>query len=260
MATLLTTKDVQALIKVDKSTIYRMAEAGRIPAIKVGRQWRFPEDQLMEWLGERRTPVQEAGAPGPSESAAGLEGLLPPKTMQALADLLGDVLGAMVVMTDMDGRPLTEVSNPCGLFQAIQDVPGTLDKCIGGWKEFGEDIDLTPRFIPSRIGFLCSRGFVRVGSELKGMVIVGGIAPDDWPLPRGEIERVAAELGMAVDEIEAHIDEVYYLDEAHMNWIISLLPSVGTLISHLANERGHLVTKLEAIASLAGPASTRSES
>ena len=56
------------------------------------------------------------------------------------------------------------------------------------------------------------------------------------------------------------IDEVYHLDEAHMNWIVSLLPSVGTLISHLANERGHLVTKLEAIASLAGPATTRSES
>ena len=164
------------------------------------------------------------------------------------------------VPDDMDGRPLTEVSNPCGLFQAIQDVPGTLDKCIGGWKEFGEDIDLTPRFIPSHIGFLCSRGFVRIGTELKGMVIVGGIAPGEWPPPQAEIETVAAELGMATAEIEAHIDEVYYLDEAHMNWIISLLPSVGTLISHLANERGHLVTKLEAIASLAGPASTRSES
>ena len=119
MATLLTTKDVQALIKVDKSTIYRMAEAGRIPAIKVGRQWRFPEDQLMEWLGERRAPVQEAGAPGPSDAAAGLEGLLPPKTMQALADLLGDMLGAMVVMTDMDGRPRTEIADPSGLFKAI---------------------------------------------------------------------------------------------------------------------------------------------
>jgi hypothetical protein len=45
-----------------------------------------------------------------------------------------------------------------------------------------------------------------------------------------------------------------------MDWIVSLLPGAGTLISHLASERGHLVTKLEAIASLAGPAMTRSES
>ncbi len=50
---LLTTKDVQALINVDKSTIYRMAETGRIPAIKVGRQWRFPADQIERWLTRR---------------------------------------------------------------------------------------------------------------------------------------------------------------------------------------------------------------
>jgi len=260
MTTLLTTRDVQALIKVDKSTIYRMAEAGRIPALKVGRQWRFPEDQLMAWLGERRTPVQDAGAAGPTDPGNGLSGLLPPKTIQALADLLGDVLGTMVVITDMDGQPLTEVANPCGLFEAIQQVPGTLERCIEGWREFGEDVDLTPRFNPSHIGFLCSRGFVRVGAELKGMVIVGGIAPQDWPPAPDEIADLAAELDMPATEIEAHIDEVYYLDETHMEWIISLLPSVGTLISHLANERGHLVTKLEAIASLAGPAMTRSES
>ncbi|MCA9925804.1 MAG: helix-turn-helix domain-containing protein, partial [Anaerolineales bacterium] len=42
MAEMLTAKDIQALLQVDRSTVYRMAEAGRIPAIKVGRQWRFP--------------------------------------------------------------------------------------------------------------------------------------------------------------------------------------------------------------------------
>jgi excisionase family DNA binding protein len=260
MTKLLTTRDVQDLIRVDKSTIYRMAEAGRIPAIKVGRQWRFPEDQLLEWLGERRSPVQEPGTSAPGDAKSGLGGLLPPKTIQALADLLGDVLGTMVVITDMEGQPLTEVANPCGLFEAIQEVPGTLERCIEGWKEFGDAIDLTPSFIPSHIGFLCSRGFVRVGSELKGMVIVGGIAPENWPPAPESSEGLATDMDIPGDEITDHIDEVYYLDEAHMNWIVSLLPSVGTLISHLANERGHLVTKLEAIASLAGPASTRSES
>jgi hypothetical protein len=160
----------------------------------------------------------------------------------------------------MEGNPLTGVANPCGLFDAIQSVPGTLEKCIEGWKEFGDDVDLTPRFIPSHIGFLCSRGFVRVGAELKGMVIVGGIAPDEWPPSDEQVAALAAELGMPDDQIADHADEVFYLDEAHMQWILSLLPSVGTLISHLADERGNLVTKLEAIASLAsGPAMTRSE-
>src|SRR3989304_7971 len=48
--TFLTTRDLQDLIRVDKSTIYRMAEDGRIPAVKIGRQWRFPADKVEAWL------------------------------------------------------------------------------------------------------------------------------------------------------------------------------------------------------------------
>ena len=48
--TYLTARDVQELIRVDRSTIYRMAESGRLPAIKVGRQWRFPADAVHAWL------------------------------------------------------------------------------------------------------------------------------------------------------------------------------------------------------------------
>ncbi len=34
-AEILTAKDIQALLQVDRSTLYRMAEAGRLPAIIV---------------------------------------------------------------------------------------------------------------------------------------------------------------------------------------------------------------------------------
>jgi len=38
MSELLTTHQVQDLLKVDRSTIYRMVEAGRLPAVRVGKQ------------------------------------------------------------------------------------------------------------------------------------------------------------------------------------------------------------------------------
>ena len=60
MTTLLTTKDLQELINVDKSTIYLMAEDGRLPAINVGRQWRFPADQI----GEPSNPELRQPMPG----------------------------------------------------------------------------------------------------------------------------------------------------------------------------------------------------
>ena len=46
MLNLISAKDVQELLQVDRSTVYRMAEDGRLPAIKVGRQWRFEAEAI----------------------------------------------------------------------------------------------------------------------------------------------------------------------------------------------------------------------
>ncbi len=72
----LTTRDLQELIRVDKSTIYRMAEDGRIPAVKIGRQWRFPEAAVHEMLG--RMPQSEPAPPG---GEALIEALSPAATV-----------------------------------------------------------------------------------------------------------------------------------------------------------------------------------
>lgn len=47
---LLTIQEVASLLKIDKLTAYKYAKEGKIPAIRVGRNWRFLEDVLEEWL------------------------------------------------------------------------------------------------------------------------------------------------------------------------------------------------------------------
>ncbi len=252
MTTLLTTKDVQELINVDKSTIYRMAEDGRLPAIKVGRQWRFPADKVAEMVSGEGTAVATATATRPRHAAASLGVLLDGEPAQVIADLVGDLFGVMAVITDIEGNPLTEVANPCGYFAAIQSYPQSIDACVDGWRQLAEQIDMEPRFVPSHLGFLCARTFIRVGSELVGMVIVGGITPDAWPPGDAEIAGIAAALDIGEDTIRAHIDEIYWIDPSHRHWILRILPRVSDLISRLADARSQLVSRLDAIASLAG--------
>ena len=250
---MLTTREVQALIKVDKSTIYRMAEDGRIPAVKVGRQWRFPEDRIRAWLNEQDpTPAPAAPATGD------LRSVLPGESIQAMADLLGDVLGTMVIVTDMEGRPLTGVANPCGLFDAVRHVPGVMDKCMGGWQELGSDLSLDPAWAPTHLGFLCARSLIRIGDELKGMVIAGGVARDDWPPSDSELEEIAAELEVPVALLEEHAAEVFHLSADARDRVLALLPRIGGLISRMAKERGTLMNRLDAIAALAGMPPQRS--
>ncbi len=252
---LLTTKQVQELFRVDRSTIYRMAEDGRLPAVKVGRQWRFPSDHVESLLGQPETPKTAPTTESLAERAAALDRVLPADTAQAVADLAADLFGVMAVVTDMSGRALTNVSSPCGYFSAVFDGLYTPDRCSDGWRRLGEEIDLEPRFVPSHLGFLCARSFIRIGASLVGMVIVGGVAPELWPPSSAEMEAVAAETGVPVVTIEAHIKEVYWIDRAHQDWIVTNLSRVSDLISLLADGHGKLVKKLESIAALAGAAS-----
>jgi len=48
--TWLAATDVAAILNTSTRTIYRLAESGRIPAFKVGAEWRFDFAELREAL------------------------------------------------------------------------------------------------------------------------------------------------------------------------------------------------------------------
>lgn len=47
---LLTTEQVARYLKVDKFTIYRLVAQKKIPAFRVGNQWRFKRALIEAWL------------------------------------------------------------------------------------------------------------------------------------------------------------------------------------------------------------------
>jgi excisionase family DNA binding protein len=47
---LLTAEQVARYLKVDKFTVYRLVTQKKIPAFKVGNQWRFKKSLIEEWL------------------------------------------------------------------------------------------------------------------------------------------------------------------------------------------------------------------
>jgi excisionase family DNA binding protein len=46
----LTTEEVLGYLRVTPRTIYRLIRSGELPAVRVGRQWRFRRRDLDEWL------------------------------------------------------------------------------------------------------------------------------------------------------------------------------------------------------------------
>ena len=52
MEEVLTLAEASKYLKVNKYTIYRLAQKGRIPAFKVGKIWRFKRDKIEVWMEE----------------------------------------------------------------------------------------------------------------------------------------------------------------------------------------------------------------
>ncbi len=69
----LTTGEVLEYLQVNLRTVYRLIKAGRLPAVRVGRQWRFRKVDIDRWLasqqaGPAAVPEEEPlpSAPRPS--------------------------------------------------------------------------------------------------------------------------------------------------------------------------------------------------
>lgn len=97
MNALLTVEDAAKLLSVKPKTLRALASDHKIPAFKVGKSWRFKEDELEQWARERSrenvlcpsidVKIQAAsGMSGSKSLGAKLDALLkqqiepPPKT------------------------------------------------------------------------------------------------------------------------------------------------------------------------------------
>jgi len=50
----LTTDEVLTYLKVTPRTIYRLIRSGELPALRIGRQWRFRRADLDAWIERQR--------------------------------------------------------------------------------------------------------------------------------------------------------------------------------------------------------------
>ncbi len=60
----LTIDELSVYLKIPKSTVYKLAQEGKIPCQKVGRHWRFRKEAIDRWLEESR-PNESSSDGGP---------------------------------------------------------------------------------------------------------------------------------------------------------------------------------------------------
>ena len=129
--TFLTTEEVLEYLQVNLRTVYRLIKAGKIPAVRVGRQWRFRKRDIDAWLDSQRLRGSARAVAAPARPASA--GNARPRVLvvddeASIRDLLAKTLALAEYDVDVapDGRSALERMRlyPYDLLIADLKMPG----------------------------------------------------------------------------------------------------------------------------------------
>jgi excisionase family DNA binding protein len=131
--TFLTTEEVLEYLQVNLRTVYRLIKAGKIPAVRVGRQWRFRKRDIDAWLDSQRPRGAARGASSAQTAPSPRRATDHPRILvvddeSSIRDLLAKTLALAEydVDTAADGRAAIERLRlyPYDLLIADLKMPG----------------------------------------------------------------------------------------------------------------------------------------
>jgi ligand-binding sensor protein len=227
-----------------------MLNDGRLRGFKVGGQWRFSRREIEQWLFERRADLDVMEAP----FAAGADLMpspqaLPLSCIQAIQAVYAEALDIAAVTTDLDGTPLTAISNSCDFCNLILSTPEGRARCATSWKR-GHNGPVQP----CHAGLLCASSVIVVGGQ---RVAITAGCQFTTQLPE-EIDHgwlsglttLSAGLGLDERELRAVAGTVHVVSQERLSRISRLLGRVVDTFSEIGQERLSLLSRLQHIAEI----------
>lgn len=267
MDTLLTVRQLQDLLQVDRITIYRMLSDGRLQGFKVGGQWRFSRQAIEDWLQQQQGCLEAARPSGTTMADIPLrpspEALrpspeaLPLSCIQAVQDIFAQALGIAVITTAPDGTPLTSIANPCPFCTLIFGTRGGRQRCINSWRKAAEEEPGASQvpgegspFATCHAGLCYAWSRIEVEGQLVAVVHAGQFL--DRAPHQGDLAELAAATGLETQELQAALALVPVLDRDRQERVVLLLPRVAATFAEIGTERLNLLGRLRRIAEISG--------
>lgn len=241
MENYLTTKQVQDLFKVDRITVYRMLQDGRLKGIKIGNQWRFSQTEVERLLSGE--PLQAI-----SDEAT----TFPTHCVQAIQDLFSSVSQISGLLVNNLGEPVTDVSQPVGFCQLIQSSESGKNACLESWKQFVSQTGEKPKKMTCHAGLNYLSSKISNQNGLQGVFLAGEFywdRPDHEEadlkyrslaethnLKPGELIEAARNIPVLTKDQQAHLSQQ---PAAAARAILSIM-----------NERDGFLTRMQKIANL----------
>ncbi len=244
MDDLLTTKQVLELLKVDRITIYRMLQDGRLKGVKIGQQWRFPSREVERLLGREEPAVQSV------EQSA--DPTFPVHCVQTIQDLFSDVSQIAALVLNMRGELLTQISHPNAFYQLLVSSPTGQEAYQTTWHKFiqqsGSGIK---KFIDfAGMGYVGAPVYDR--GEQVGLFLSGQFY---WQLPDAREEeermrRLAVELGISLEALQRAARTIAVISPDQHTRLENWPGTAARAIQSILRERISYIERLQQIANL----------
>jgi excisionase family DNA binding protein len=238
---LLTTKQLQDLLQVDRITIYRMLNDGRLRGFKVGGQWRFSRHEIEAWLQEQQSGLDiSSTSPPPGGGIAPSSQTLPLSCVQAIQDVCAEALDIAAVTIDLDGTLLTEVANSCDFCNLILASHEGQRRCTASWKQTDRG-----RVHRCHAGLMCVSAPIEVGGHQ--VAITAGCQFATQP---PDAATLAAQLGLVEGDLLSAASSVRLVPESYLPQVSRLIQRVADTFSEIGQERLNLLSRLQHIAEI----------
>jgi excisionase family DNA binding protein len=244
VADLLTTKELQDLLRVDRTTIYRMLKDGRITGVRVGNHWRFSREEIESSFS--------SSVSGDKESERMPTDVLPLHCVRPIQQVFAEIAQVGSLTVSPDGQPLTDISNSCEFCSLILKTKSGRRACIASWKMLAEQSERKPRFVTCHAGLQYARARIEVEGQLTAMVIAGQFYTESADLSeqRARVKQLAASHNIDPRELESAADLLSVLDKRHVEQIGGWLEKVANTFEQVAHERAALMSRLRRIADM----------
>ena len=243
---LMTTRELQSFLRVDRTTIYNMLNDGRLPGFKVGGQWRFSRREIETWLREQQSGAEEMPM-RPSADA------LPINYVHSIQTIFAEAMDVGSIVTRLDGEPLTQVSNSCTFCNLILSTPEGFRRCKDSWRALAGQEGRKPQLRQCHAGLLYARSRIEVEDEFVAMIFAGQIViGEELETVAGGVTELGFACGLEPSQLHRALQSVPSLDVTRSRQLVSLLGRMGDTLSGIGRERLLLLRKLRLIAETSG--------
>jgi excisionase family DNA binding protein len=244
MEELLTAKQVQDLLKVDRTTIYRMLNDGRLAGIKVGNQWRFSSAEVNNLISGVKSQADK--------SALTSAEALPLHCVQPVQTVFAEIAEIGAVTVDKNGKPLTKISNSCEFCNLMLDSESGAQACIDSWRRLALQSEQSPQFMECHAGLKYARARIEISGELAAMLVAGQFHENP---PEQEKEAIRIKYLAQIHHIDPAAlakaaGKIRLLDERKQVQIGGWLQRVAHTFEEIGNERAELMGRLKRIAEM----------